>query len=160
MTDRLWSPWRMEYILSDKEQEGCILCEKRDDDRDEENLILLRGDHAFVILNRYPYNSGHLMVVPNAHVCSTEELEPEVLTELMALTNRSVRLLREVMSPEAFNIGINLGSAAGAGIRDHVHIHVVPRWTGDTNFMPVLGQTRVVPELLAETYTKLREALP
>ena len=159
MTDRLWSPWRMEYILSDKDGGRCVFCEKRDDDHDEENLILLRGNHAFVILNRYPYNSGHLMVVPNAHVSSTEDLEPEVLTELMVLTNRVVRLLREVMSPEAFNIGINLGNAAGAGIEDHVHIHIVPRWVGDTNFMPVLGQTRVVPELLAETYAKLREAI-
>jgi ATP adenylyltransferase len=159
MTDRLWSPWRMEYILSDKDGERCVFCEKRADDHDEENLILLRGSRAFVILNRYPYNSGHLLVVPNTHVSSTEELEPDVLTELMLLTNMAVRLLRKVMSPDAFNIGINLGGAAGAGIEDHVHIHIVPRWVGDTNFMPVLGQTRVVPELLAETYAKLRDAL-
>jgi len=159
MTDRLWSPWRMEYILSDKDGERCILCEKRDDNHDEENLVLHRGEHAFIMLNRYPYNSGHVMVVPNAHVASTEELMPEVLTELMLLTNMALRLLRGVMSPQAFNVGINLGASAGAGIADHVHIHVVPRWTGDTNFMPVTAQTRVVPELLAETYARLREAI-
>lgn len=159
MTERLWSPWRMEYILSDREKGQCIFCEATREDRDEENLILYRGKHAFVILNLYPYNNGHLMVVPYEHVSSTEDLDPEVLTELMLLVNRSLELLRKVMSPQGFNIGINMGASAGAGIEDHVHIHVVPRWTGDTNFMPVLATTRVVPELLSKTYAMLQATL-
>jgi len=159
MTERLWSPWRMEYILSDKEKGHCIFCEAIAQDRDEENLVLYRGKHAFIILNLYPYNNGHLMVVPYEHVPSTEDLDPEVLTELMLLVNKSLQLLRKVMSPQGFNIGINMGAPAGAGIQDHVHVHVVPRWTGDTNFMPVLAATRVVPELLAQTYAKMRDAL-
>ena len=159
MTERLWSPWRMEYILSDKEKGCCIFCEAMSEDRDEENLILYRGKRAFIILNRYPYNNGHVMVVPYEHVSSTEDLDPEVLTELMLLVNRSLKLLRDVMSPQGFNIGVNMGAPAGAGIEDHVHIHVVPRWTGDTNFMPLLAQTRVVPELLSQTYANLEAAL-
>ena len=159
MTERLWSPWRMEYILSDKEKDRCIFCEAIAQDSDEKNLILYRGEHAFIILNLYPYNNGHLMMVPYEHVPSTEDLTPDVLVELMRLVNKSLQLLRDVMSPQGFNIGINMGAPAGAGIEDHVHIHVVPRWTGDTNFMPVLATTRVVPELLEETYTKILDAL-
>ncbi len=159
MTERLWSPWRMEYILSDKEKGRCIFCEAIAQDRDEKNLVLYRGKHAFIILNLYPYNNGHLMAVPYEHVPSTEDLDPEVLTELMLLVNKSLQLLRKVMSPQGFNIGINMGAPAGAGIEDHVHIHVVPRWTGDTNFMPVLAATRVVPELLEQTYAKMQAVL-
>ena len=159
MTERLWSPWRMEYILSDKEKGRCIFCEAIAQDRDEKNLVLYRGKHAFIILNLYPYNNGHLMVVPYEHASSTENLDPEVLTEMMLLVNKSLQLLRKVMLPQGFNIGINMGAPAGAGIEDHVHIHVVPRWTGDTNFMPVLATTRVVPELLAQTYAKLQAVL-
>lgn len=155
---RLWSPWRMQY-LAEERPAGCVFCLAVEKDRDAENLVLWRGEHAFVILNRYPYNAGHLMVVPYAHVASTESLPPETLTEMMLLANRCLAALRETMAPEAFNIGANLGHAAGAGIAEHVHLHVVPRWEGDTNFLPVLADVRVVPELLADTYCKLRPAL-
>ncbi len=155
---RLWSPWRMQY-LSEERHEDCIFCLVVEQDRDAENLILFRGKHAFVILNRYPYNAGHLMVIPYAHVASTEDLPPETLTEMMLLANRCLAALRRTMTPEAFNIGANLGHAAGAGIAEHVHLHIVPRWEGDTNFMPVLADVRVVPELLADTYCKLKAAL-
>jgi ATP adenylyltransferase len=155
---RLWSPWRMQY-LTEERPEGCIFCIKLAENRDAENLVAWRGERAFVMLNRYPYNAGHLMVVPYVHVASTEELPPETLTEMMLLTNRCLAALRKVMSPEAFNIGANLGHAAGAGIAEHVHLHIVPRWEGDTNFMAVLADVRVVPELLADTYCKLRAAL-
>lgn len=155
---RLWSPWRMEY-LTEERPEGCIFCVKLAENRDEENLIVLRGERAFIMLNRYPYNAGHLLVVPYAHVPSTEDLPSATLTEMMLLVNRSLGALRRAMSPDAFNIGANLGKVAGAGIAEHIHLHVVPRWEGDTNFMAVLADVRVVPELLADTYRKLRQAL-
>jgi ATP adenylyltransferase len=155
---RLWSPWRMTY-LSEERTKGCIFCLKAAERCDAENLIAWRGERAFVMLNRYPYNAGHLMVIPYAHVPSVEDLPAETLTEMMLLVNRSLGALRRAMSPEAFNIGANLGHAAGAGIADHVHMHIVPRWEGDTNFMPVLADVRVIPELLADTYCKIRAAL-
>jgi len=155
---RLWSPWRMAYLTEERPR-GCIFCIAAAEERDEENLIVWRGERAFVILNRYPYNAGHLMVVPYAHVASLEDLPAETLTELMLLVNRSLAGLRRAMSPEAFNVGANLGHAAGAGIADHVHMHVVPRWEGDTNFMPVLADVRVIPEFLADTYRKIRRAM-
>jgi len=148
----------MEY-LTEEQPQGCLFCLKAEEDRDAENLIAWRGGRAFVMLNRYPYNAGHLMVVPYVHVPSVEDLPPETLTALMLLVNRSLAALRRAMSPDAFNIGANLGRVAGAGIAEHVHLHVVPRWEGDTNFMPVLADVRVVPELLAETYRKVRAAL-
>ncbi|MGQ9682853.1 MAG: HIT family protein [Anaerolineae bacterium] len=155
---RLWSPWRMQYLDQERPQ-GCLFCVKLAEGLDEANLIALRGKSAFVMLNRYPYNAGHLMVVPYAHVPSIEDLPAEVLTEMMLLANRCLRALRVTMKPDAFNIGANLGHAAGAGIADHVHLHVVPRWEGDTNFMPVLADVRVVPEMLADTYRRIRAAL-
>lgn len=155
---RLWSPWRMAYLTEERPQ-GCIFCIKAAEDRDEENLIVCRGERAFVMLNRYPYNAGHLMVIPYAHVASLEDLPAEALTEMMLLVNRSLAALRRAMSPEAFNVGANLGHAAGAGIADHVHLHIVPRWEGDTNFMPVLADVRVVPEFLSDTYRKIRRAM-
>ena len=155
---RLWSPWRMEYLTEERPQ-GCIFCLKAAEKRDPENLIAWRGQRAFVMLNRYPYNAGHLMVVPYEHVASVEDLPVETLAELMLLVNRCLRALRRTMAPDAFNIGANLGRVAGAGIAEHVHLHVVPRWEGDTNFMPVLADVRVVPELLADTYCKVRAAL-
>ena len=155
---RLWSPWRMVYLTEERPR-GCIFCIAAAEERDEENLIVWRGERAFIILNRYPYNAGHLMVVPYAHVASLEDLPAETLTELMLLVNRSLAALRRTMSPEAFNVGANLGHAAGAGIVDHVHVHIVPRWEGDTNFMPVLADVRVIPEFLADTYRKIRRAM-
>ena len=156
--ERLWAPWRMTYIKSDKSSD-CVFCQAVAKDRDPENLILWRGEHGFVILNRYPYNNGHLMVVPFEHVPSIEDLRPEVLLDIMTMVQQSLALLRRAMNPDAFNVGINLGQAAGAGITSYVHVHVVPRWSGDTNFMPVLGQTRVIPDALDNTYNCLKEAL-
>jgi len=155
---RLWAPWRMEYILGEKAEE-CLFCAKVKENKDRENLILYRGRTGFIILNAYPYINGHLMIAPYRHVASPEDLDEESLLELMLLVNKSLRLLRRAMSPHGFNIGINLGKAAGAGIEEHVHIHVVPRWEGDTNFMPVFAETRVIPELLEQTYEKLLAAL-
>ena len=155
--ERLWSPWRMEYIVSSKD-EGCIFCDKIADNDDENNHILHRGEKCYVMLNLYPYNNGHLLVSPYRHVPSPEQLEEDELTEMMLMVNRSLKVLRQAMHPNGFNMGINIGKAAGAGIEGHAHIHVVPRWQGDTNFMPALSQTRVIPELLDETYQKLKAA--
>jgi ATP adenylyltransferase len=154
----LWSPWRLEYLAGAK-TEGCVFCSAARSTEDRENLVLLRGERAFLILNRYPYNNGHFMVVPYSHVPSLESLDTSTLTEIMLLLNRGIVALRDSMAPEGFNIGANLGQAAGAGIQEHVHIHVVPRWLGDTNFMPVVGDLRVVPETWLQTYDRLDAAL-
>jgi ATP adenylyltransferase len=137
--------------------EGCILCEKPRQREDALNYILYRGDKNFIILNTYPYNPGHLMVAPYRHVASLEELTQEERQEHFAIVSQSIKVLRQVFNPDGFNLGINLGKAAGAGIDDHFHTHIVPRWQGDTNFMPVLSDIKVVPEALAETYQKLKE---
>lgn len=150
----MWTPWRMDFILSGKPVE-CIFCSKPREQRDRENYILYRGHHGFVMLNAYPYNNGHLLVTPYAHVPTLEQLDDATSAELMLLTRRGIGALRRAMTPEGFNVGVNIGKAAGAGITDHVHVHVVPRWTGDTNFMPVVGDVRLVPELLETTYDKL-----
>ncbi len=152
--ERIWAPWRIQYIQIEK-SEGCILCEKPEQNKDALNYILYRGDKNFIILNSYPYNPGHLMVAPYRHVTSLEELTEEERHEHFEIVTRSIRVLRQVFNPGGFNIGINVGKAAGAGIEDHVHTHIVPRWQGDTNFMPVLADIRVVPEALDETYKKL-----
>jgi len=154
----LWSPWRLEY-LTKPTAEGCIFCQAAESDDDRENLVLLRGEQAFLILNRFPYNNGHFMVVPYAHVPSLEDLDGPVLTEMMLLLNRGLAALRASMFPDGFNVGANLGQVAGAGIEDHVHLHAVPRWTGDTNFMPVVGDMRVVPQTWLQTYDDLKAAL-
>ena len=154
----LWSPWRLEYLTAPK-AEGCIFCHAAECEDDRENLVLLRGERAFLILNRYPYNNGHFMSVPYRHVASLEDLDPPTLTEMMLLVNRGMAALRALMCPEGFNVGANLGLVAGAGIEDHVHLHVVPRWAGDTNFMPVIGDMRVVPQTWTQTYDELKTAL-
>lgn len=151
----LWAPWRMQYLLSDDKPEGCIFCSKVGEERDKENAILYRGRHTFVMLNAYPYNPGHLMVIPYAHVGSLVDLSEETGNELMAVTRLAVRVLNRAMSPEGMNVGVNQGRSAGAGIADHVHQHVVPRWGGDTNFMTTVGEVKVLPELVTETYAKL-----
>lgn len=151
---RLWSPWRIKYILSPKSP-NCVLCEKMADNRDRENYILYRSSKGCIMLNLYPYNSGHLMVVPLKHVPSLEHLDQDELLDLMNLTVKGIEALRSALKPEGFNIGINIGKAAGAGIVDHVHIHIVPRWEGDTNFMAVMAETKVIPELLDQTYDRL-----
>jgi ATP adenylyltransferase len=154
----LWSPWRLEYLIAPK-SDDCIFCAAALSDEDRENLVLLRGERAYLILNRYPYNNGHFLVVPYAHTPSLEDLEPPTLTEMMLLLNRGLAALRATMAPEGFNIGANLGAVAGAGIEEHVHIHAVPRWGGDTNFMPVVGDTRVVPQTWCQTYEMLQAFL-
>jgi len=152
--EHLWAPWRIEYILSDKTGE-CVLCQNPREDQDRENYILYRGENNFVILNKYPYNPGHLMICPYRHTSSMEDLNDEELLEHYQIVRRSITTLRRVFKPEGFNIGMNLGRTAGAGIDEHIHTHIVPRWNGDTNVMHVLSDTRVVPEALAATYDKL-----
>lgn len=154
----IWSPWRMEYIMAHKTP-GCVFCDKLVCGNDEDEHVLLRGQTAFIALNRYPYTNGHLLVAPCAHVSSLEDLPAETLTEMMLLVNRGLAALRQVMQPQGFNVGANLGKAAGAGIESHVHIHVVPRWNGDTSFMSTIGMTRTIPESLDQTYRRLLEAL-
>lgn len=152
---RMWSPWRIEYILSEK-PEGCIFCDKPRQDADADNLILFRGRFCYIIMNRYPYNNGHLMVVPYEHVSMPYELSHDTLLEMTLQINMCLQVLAEAMQPEGFNVGMNLGEAAGAGIKDHLHAHIVPRWTGDTNFMSVLDDTRVIVEALEHCYQTLR----
>ncbi len=153
----LWAPWRVQYILGEKGP-GCVLCDAPAASDDRARLVLHRGGLGFVILNRYPYNSGHLMAVPYRHVGRLEELTREESAEIMALAGLCVRALTTAMAPDGYNIGMNLGGAAGAGIDDHLHIHIVPRWRGDTNFMPVLGDVKVLPEHLESTYDRLAAA--
>jgi ATP adenylyltransferase len=158
--ERLWSPWRARYIASgvDAQQDGCVFCLiANDPDHDEANFVLYRGQHCFVLLNLYPYISGHLMIVPYLHTSEFDSVPKEITDEMMDLTKRSQTALREVYSPAGFNMGMNLGNAAGAGIADHLHIHLLPRWGGDTNFMTTVGETRVLPEDLPTTYSKLRQ---
>lgn len=152
----LWAPWRMEYIMSEKPA-SCILCDKPKEDNDAGNYILYRGDRNFVLMNTYPYNPGHLMIAPYQHVANLEELATEELHEHIEVVSHSIRVLRKVFNPGGFNIGINMGKVAGAGITDHVHTHIVPRWQGDTNFMPVFADARVIPQALAETYEQLKD---
>ena len=151
----IWAPWRMEYIRMEK-SEGCILCENSRQSNDAANYILYRGDKNFVIMNSYPYTPGHLMVVPYRHISSLEELTDEELHEHFNMVSRSIKVLRQVFNPGGFNLGINIGKVAGAGIENHVHTHIVPRWQGDTNFMSVITDVRVLPEALTETYQKLQ----
>ena len=153
----LWAPWRMDFILQNKSSApaGCIFCVKPKEQQDRKNYILYRGAHVFVMLNIYPYNNGHLLISPYLHAKDLAQLDRAVQADLMAATQRSVTALAAAASPDGFNIGINLGKAAGAGIEDHLHIHVVPRWAGDTNYMPVLSETRVIPEHLDATYETL-----
>jgi ATP adenylyltransferase len=155
----LWAPWRMEYILSDKPG-GCIFCTKPNEDggHDRDNYILYRGERCFVIMNAYPYNNGHLMVIPNQHAEDIALLPDETLADIMRLAKECTRILREAMGPQGFNLGFNIGAAAGAGIKEHVHMHIVPRWSGDTNFMAVLDDVRVLPQHLKDTYDQLRPA--
>ncbi len=154
----LWAPWRIDFIRGEKEKR-CFLCDKKDNfNTPDEDMMIHRGEHTFVILNRFPYNSGHLMVSPYHHIGDIAELTPEEQSELMQLTIRAKETLRRLMQPQGFNIGFNLGQAAGAGVADHIHLHIVPRWNGDTNFMPVIGDTRVVPEALAQTVRIIRDA--
>ncbi len=153
--EHLWAPWRIEYIKKAKE-EGCILCHKPSEKNDAANHILYRGEKNFIIMNSYPYNAGHLMIAPYRHVANLEELTDEERDEHYKLVSRSLKILKQAFSPDGFNIGMNLGRIAGAGIDKHIHSHIVPRWAGDTSFMPVIADTGVINEALAETYRKLK----
>ena len=153
----LWAPWRIKYITGDKE-EGCIFCKKPKEGNDKENLILYTGETSFIIMNRYPYSNGHLMTVPYKHTNNFSDLTQDERLDLMNLTAKCLDIL-QVIKPEGFNIGMNLGRTGGAGIDDHLHFHIVPRWSGDNNFMPVIGDVRVMPEYLEETYETLRKHL-
>ena len=155
----LWAPWRMDYILSDKKSEGCIFCELPKQNNDRENLILYRSSHTFIIMNRYPYNNGHIMVVPYLHSPSLDGLNDEPLLDLMKVTRHAGSSVKKAVMPEGFNIGINLGKVAGAGMETHIHLHMVPRWAGDTSFMTVFDDVRVIPEHVLSTYDKLFAAL-
>ena len=155
--DHLWAPWRIGYILSNsKEHRGCFLCEALRQNEDRKTYILYRGKHSYVIMNLYPYNSGHLLVVPYAHVQDMNGLSTEELTDLLRCTQESVNVLKQNMNPEGFNIGINIGKSAGAGLPEHMHLQIVPRWTGDTSYITVFDEARVMPELLDGTYERLR----
>ena len=159
--DRLWSPWRSEYIESFASEGGggCVFCDALASSDDDARYVVWRGKTCFAILNRFPYNAGHILIVPNRHLPSLEDLTTEEDAEVMASAKRMMRLLTETMHPQGFNFGANVGRVSGAGMADHVHFHVVPRWNGDTNFMPVVGGTKVISEELAATYRKLKEAV-
>ena len=151
--DHLWSPWRLDYVTSEKPSGGCVFCLAT---AGRDGLIVFEGVSTYVILNRYPYNNGHLMVVPRRHLATLVELTAEELKEVAVLTRRSEAALRDAYKLQGINVGINLGKAAGAGIEEHLHVHLVPRWSGDTNFMTVVGETRVLPEDLASSAARLR----
>lgn len=156
--ERLWSPWRSKYIASsvDSQSPECVFCRiAASPDEDEANFVLHRAEHTFVVLNLFPYITGHLMIVPYLHTNELDTVAKEITDEMMDLTKRAQTALREVYSPSGFNMGMNLGTAAGAGIADHIHIHFLPRWNGDTNFMTTVGESRVIPEALEMTYKKL-----
>jgi len=155
MNKNIWAPWRIEYILSNK-QAGCFLCSMFAKKNDRENLLLKRGKTMVVVMNRYPYTSGHLMVTPYRHIEKIQDLTPEERIELTDLTIETVTILQTALHPDGINLGFNLGEAAGAGLKDHIHQHIVPRWNGDTNFMPILAKTSVIPQALLEQYDILK----
>ncbi|WP_297887384.1 HIT domain-containing protein [Sulfurihydrogenibium sp.] len=157
--ERLYSPWRSQYIEGLSKSDGCFLCNAFKENDDEKNLILYRGKNAFIIMNLFPYNAGHLMVCPNEHIGDFTKIDEETMCEISLLTQKMVKLLKKVLNPDGFNIGYNIGKSAGAGLETHIHNHVVPRWNGDTNFMPVLGEVRVISQDLKEIYQKLKEGL-
>ena len=154
--DFLWSPWRYRYVSQEPTPGSCFFCEKAGEQRDRENYLLCRGRLNFVLLNVFPYTSGHLMIAPYAHVAGLSDLPPETLGEMMELAQRAERALRQAYRPDGLNLGMNLGQAAGAGVAGHVHLHILPRWFADSNFMTTVAETRVLPEDLPTTYEKLR----
>ena len=158
MTEALWAPWRLEYVQGGADADGCIFCVASADEGHD--LVVRRGERAYVVMNLYPYSNGHLMVAPYRHLAGPGDLDEAERAEMCRLLDESVRALTEAMSPHGFNAGINIGRVAGAGVEGHIHLHVVPRWNGDTNFMPVLADVKVIPEHLIETRAKLAEAWP
>ena len=156
--NQIWAPWRIEYIKKAKEK-GCLLCQKPKENNDEANFILQRGRTNLIMLNAFPYNPGHVMVAPYRHIASLQDLTDDEAKEHFTMVKKSIELLTEIMQPSGFNIGLNLGKVAGAGIEEHLHTHIVPRWEGDVNFMPVLCDTRVIAEALVDTYRRLKAGL-
>jgi len=155
--NHLWTPWRMAYIRGEKKPvSGCVFCSKNDPEQDDAEQVIARSRFVYVTLNRYPYNNGHLMVVPYAHVMTQEDLDIDGLTDLMVMVNRALAVLRKAYNPPAFNLGANIGPAAGAGIAEHYHFHIVPRWPGDANFMTTVSSTRVIPDTLENIYRELK----
>ena len=159
---RIWAPWRLEYVkdASKDKAEGCIFCTKPAEDDDEANLIVHRGERCFVILNLFPYTNGHLMVAPFEHIGLLQDVDAPTVAEMMGLAQRAIERLEEVYEPEGYNVGFNQGRIAGAGYEGHIHLHVVPRWAGDTNFMTVIADTRVLPQSLEDSYAAVRDAFP
>lgn len=153
---RLWAPWRIQFVQ--EKNKNCVFCEVQQEGDDPSNLVLWHGKTCFVLLNRFPYTTGHLLVVANAHLPTLEALNATTRTEMMETASHGMTVLRNVYEPDGFNFGANIGASAGAGISGHVHLHVVPRWTGDANFMLTLAETKVIPEALTETYKRLRQA--
>ena len=153
--NKLWAPWRMDYIRTPKE-DGCVFCKKHQSTKDRENLLLFRGEESFVLMNLYPYSNGHLMISPYKHISNTNDISAIGNQEIMSLTNKSMEIIKNIMGADGFNIGANLGKAAGAGIEEHLHFHIVPRWIGDTNFMPVVGNSKVIVEGLQETWDSMK----
>ena len=158
MTEKLWAPWRLEYVAAAGASEKCVFCDEAEDALGERSLVVVRGERAFVLLNKFPYASGHLMIAPARHVAELAELDTDEVAEIHGLTTRAIEALRRCYRPDAFNVGWNLGAVAGGSIAGHLHEHVVPRWAGDTNFMPVLADVKVLPEHLVATRERLREA--
>lgn len=156
--DHLWTPWRSKYIQGPRGNINCIFCTAADGKEDDKTLVVHRGEHCFVLLNRYPYTAGHAMVAPYVHVSRLTQADDAVTAEMMRLARRLERIVDQLYHPNGMNLGLNLGEAAGAGIEQHIHLHVLPRWIGDANFMTTVAQTRVLPELLEDTYTKFRAA--
>lgn len=156
--DHLWSPWRYQYVSGGERREGCLFCIVAAANRDAEDFVIHRASLNFVMLNRFPYTAGHLMIAPYAHVDTLEGATEETAAEMMMLTRQAAKRLRRIYRPDGMNIGMNIGASAGAGVAGHIHMHVLPRWTGDANFMSTVGETRVLPEELNETYAKLSSA--
>jgi ATP adenylyltransferase len=154
----LWAPWRMEFIKGTP-PDGCIFCTLPKENRDRDNLIVHRGRESFIILNKFPYNNGHVLIVPNVHVAAYEEVPDSALAEMNRLAKKAMRALGRTYQPQGYNIGINQGEAAGAGVKHHIHLHIVPRWMGDTNFMPVLAETKSLPQHLMKSFDDLHAAL-
>ncbi|MBA3449721.1 MAG: HIT domain-containing protein, partial [Chloroflexia bacterium] len=157
--ERLWTPWRMRYVAGNDRENGCIFCNRLAGHEDARSLILHRGERVFIIMNLFPYNTGHVMIVPNDHVASLEDADPDIANDMGTIRGPVLRALRRALAVEGFNLGLNVGAVAGAGVTDHLHEHVVPRWQGDANFMPILAGTTVMPELIPVTYAKLRAEL-
>lgn len=158
--NNLWAPWRMKYIKGEegKISDGCVFCRIVNEKDDRKNYIVFRGETCYVVLNKFPYNNGHVMVIPYNHKNDLLSLSPQIQNECQLLINKTITALRKTLNPQGINVGLNLGSAAGAGIAEHVHYHILPRWTGDTNFMPAIAGVKVISESLDDTYNKLKEA--